>query len=349
MPIISRAKTNDFASVLRCRNTLGRSIRDYFESLHGFVNVQTPILTSIDCEGAGEAFEVEPPDLDLDPRPEDEDQDSSYFGGKKVALTVSGQLHLEAVCNGLGKVYNFSPVFRAEKSGGRRHLSEFTMIEAEEAFQTEMKDLLRRIQTLLQYSVQNLVQKNSQDLSNYAKLRKTGYGALTALDRLVNSEFEVMTYAKAMEVLTRNNDTFQTAAKFGSSLGKEHERYLSEVYCNGNPVFVVEWPKKAKPFYCKQSAANFDLVDAVDLIVPEVGELVGGSLRESDPDILLENMNRQGLDMEVMRWYLDLRKCGAAPTAGFGLGFDRLVQFAVGIRNIKDALPFPRTAKLCSL
>ena len=354
-----RAKLNDFAALLRVRNGISQSIHRHFQE-EGFVQIQTPLLTENDCEGAGEIFVVRPRDRFIqskDGSAIDNGKEASagtaeeteYFS-KTVFLTVSGQLHLEAVCNGLGKVYNFSPVFRAERGRTRRHLSEFTMVEAEEAFVTTTEVLAARIERLLKETIHDTLNTNFQDLEVYTQLRGNR-GKLDELSRLLNSDFAVLGYDEAFEVVKANSATFQKKPVYGV-LGTEHELYLAENYCGGKPVFVVDWPASSKPFY---AATNDDgIAKALDLIFPSVGEVAGGSVREHRAHALEERIHSMGTNDEgdnhpSLQWYSDLRHAGSAPSAGFGLGFERLVQFMLGVNNIRDTLPFPRSPHQCLL
>ena len=357
-----RAKLDDFAALLRVRNVLSQSIHRYFQD-EGFVQIQTPLLTDNDCEGAGETFVVcqrNNSNLDHSEGTAATRATEMEYFDKTVYLTVSGQLHLEAMCNGLGKVYNFSPVFRAERGKTRRHLSEFTMVEAEEAFVTTTEMLVARIERMLKWTIKNTLDTNTKDLNvafSQGGHRKSNLDELSAI---LNSNFTVMGYDEAFEVLNENASMFQQKPVYGE-LGKEHELYLTEKHCASQPVFVVDWPTSSKPFYV---AREGDIAKAVDLIFPFVGEVVGGSLREHNANVLKAKLNsmtrqqqQQGLNKRgdneaqhsTLQWYLDLRLAGSPPTGGFGLGFERLVQFMLGVNNIRDTLPFPRSPHQCLL
>ena len=356
-----RAKLNDFAALLRVRNGLSQSIHRHFQD-EGFIQIQTPLLTGNDCEGAGEIFVVRPRDnlskskdgSNIDTGKEASAsvgtaEETEYFS-KTVFLTVSGQLHLEAVCNGLGKVYNFSPVFRAERGRTRRHLSEFTMVEAEEAFVTTTEVLAARIERLLKEAIRSTLDNNFQDLEVYTRLRSKG-SKLDELSGLLNSNFVILGYNEAFEVVKVNSAAFQKKPVYGE-LGTEHELYLAENYCGGKPVFVVDWPASSKPFYAATDGDG--IAKALDLIFPSVGEVAGGSVREHMAHALEERLHsmrtNDGVDNHpTLQWYSDLRHAGSAPTAGFGLGFERLVQFMLGVNNIRDTLPFPRSPHQCLL
>ena len=354
-----RAKLNDFAALLRVRNGVSQSIHRHLQD-EGFIQIQTPILTDNDCEGAGETFVVRPKDnfiISKSGKSTDTGEEASVgtAGGKEyfskpVFLTVSGQLHLEAVCNGLGKVYNFSPVFRAERGRTRRHLSEFTMVEAEEAFVTTTDVLAERIERLLKEVIRSTLDTNFQDLEIYTQL-SSKRSKLDELSGLLDSNFAILGYHEAFEAVTVNSDKFQKRPVYGE-LGTEHELYLAENYCGGKPVFVVDWPASSKPFYAATDGDG--IAKALDLILPSVGEVAGGSVREHRTHALDERLqskrtNGGGDNHPTLQWYSDLRHAGSAPTAGFGLGFERLVQFMLGVNNIRDALPFPRSPHQCLL
>jgi len=354
-----RAKLDDFAALLRVRNGLSQSIHRHLQG-EGFIQIQTPILTDNDCEGAGETFVVRPRDnftMSKDGSSIGTGEDSSvgavketeYFS-KTVFLTVSGQLHLEAACNGLCKVYNFSPVFRAERGRTRRHLSEFTMIEAEEAFVTTTEILAARIECLLKEVIRSTLETNHQDMEVYTQLRSRR-GILDELSGVLDSNFAILGYNEAFEAVDASSATFKTKPIYGE-LGTEHELYLAEKYCGGKPVFVVDWPASSKPFYAAKDGDG--IAKALDLIFPFVGEMAGGSVREHRANVLEKRLhsmrtNDGGDNHPTLNWYSDLRHAGSAPTAGFGLGFERLVQFMLGVNNIRDALPFPRSPNQCLL
>ena len=333
-----RAKLRDFAALLRVRSELSAAVHNFFRE-RSFYLVTTPVLTSNDCEGGGEVFGVKPAIPG--------DGEGPYFGAD-VFLTVSGQFHLEAACNGLGNVYNFGPAFRAERGRSRRHLTEFTMIEGEIAFANDLEVVLDCVRDLVRQSVNSVSEKCEEDIGLYRKFNTTK-DDLSHEDvlKVIGSEFKVMTYQEAMDILEKK--PFQTPAVRGQSLGKEHELYLAEEYCNNAPVFLVDWPSEVKPFYVRSNSRG--LTDAVDLILPRIGELVGGSLREHRHDLLRAQMETK-LDknnLSALQFYSDLRLNGAAPTGGFGLGFERLLQFILSVQNIRDTLPFPRTPHSCLL
>lgn len=347
-----RAKLNDFASMLRIRSSLSQKIHQHFHQ-NGYIQIDAPILTSNDCEGAGEQFKVIPANdkiaLKMQKRP-DQNLDLTYFD-RLAYLTVSSQLHLEAICNGIEKVYTFNSAFRAEMGRTTRHLSEFSMIEAEVGFLYSIEDLLQIQENLIKKSVEGLLESNQEEVEHYLKLNdlkyKTKMADLDHLHKILRSNFVIMTYKEAFEALDRVKKKFQTQPDQSKGLGKEHEIYLVEDYCDQVPVFVIDWPKETKAFYCRRKPSNNTLVSACDLLFPKVGELSGGSLRENDYDTLqknIDNLNITGLD-----WYLDLRQSGASPTGGFGVGFERLLQFILKANNIRDTIPFPRRPHDCRL
>ncbi|KAF5304653.1 hypothetical protein FQR65_LT18847 [Abscondita terminalis] len=327
-----RLRDHKFASFLRIRDAAILAIHKYFYK-NGYVNIHTPILTSNDCEGGGEIFTVIPDNkvmlnkMNTSQTPRDE----VYFDSKAY-LTVSGQLHLEAAAHSLSKVYTFGPTFRAENSKSRLHLSEFYMIEAEIAFTTELEEVMLLIEDLIKSATREILSERSDDI---CKCKEEGVDF-----SWLNKDFVVLTYKEAVNILINAAD-FNGKFIPNSSLNKEHEKFLVK-HCGDVPVFVVSWPKDLKPFYAKEVADS--LVAALDLLVPNVGELVGGSLRENDYNLLKHKLPSEGLN-----WYLELRKFGSVPTGGFGLGFERYLQFLLGISNIKDAIPFPRWPHNCQL
>ncbi|KAF5294520.1 hypothetical protein FQA39_LY13374 [Lamprigera yunnana] len=315
-----RLKTSAFSSLLRVRETAIFAIHDYFRH-NGFNNVHTPILTSNDCEGAGETFSVLPNnEKTLKSMIREEiDREKVYFNSKTF-LTVSGQLHLEAAAHSLNKVYTFGPTFRAENSKSRLHLSEFYMIEAECAFLNDLQQLIDIVENLLKEVTRKVLDKQGNDMD---KCKEGSFNF-----SWLNKTFSIMTYEEACTTLTHAKLTSPTG------LTKENEKFLVK-YCGNTPVFVINWPKNLKPFYAKELKDS--KVAALDLLVPNVGELIGGSLREDNYDVLKEK-----LPSDELNWYLDLRTLGGVSTGGFGLGFERYLQFLLGIQNIKDVIPFPR-------
>merc|ERR1712156_392281 len=278
---------------------------------------------------------------------ETKELEEAYFD-KRVFLSVSGQLHLEAICNGIKKVYTFSPAFRAEMGRTRRHLSEFSMVEAEVAFLDNIEDLLVLQEDLIKTCLKSVLDSHQKDIEYYLKQqefqmkkdskRKTNQDILEHVTKILDNSFIVMTYKEAFDILDASNEKFEEKPDRLRGLGKEHELYLVEKHCQNVPIFIIDWPKETKAFYARHKEEG--LVSACDLLFPSVGELSGGSLRENNYDILKANIEQ--MSVEGLNWYLDLRSSGAAPTGGFGLGFERLVQFLLKIYNIRDAIPFSR-------
>ncbi|XP_044747809.1 probable asparagine--tRNA ligase, mitochondrial [Coccinella septempunctata] len=332
-----RPKTRKFSSLLRVRSAATFAFHSEFRE-EGFINVHTPILTSNDCEGAGEAFKVIPDNEDLlkkmaKPKtPNDE----IFFDGKSY-LTVSGQLHLEAIANGLGKVYTFGPTFRAENSKSRLHLSEFYMIEAEIPFLQEIKPLMNSVESLIKKVTSTLLENNLVDLHACQDLQK---------DELdwINKEFPVLSYEEALKIIEDHSSDFQETVDKTKGFKKEHEIFLVK-HLGNVPTFIIDWPKDSKPFYMKEKNGDASKVSAFDLLAPGIGEIVGGSLREEDPIKLKEKIP----NIENLNWYLEFRKFGGVPTGGFGIGFERYLQSVLKIDNIKDTIPFPRWPHNCSM
>ena len=351
-----RAKLNDFAALLRIRSRLSKSIHDYFHD-NDYVQIHTPILTSNDCEGAGELFQVSPANKDISVKMKNNnvaDLDEAYFN-KKAFLTVSGQLHLEAMCNGLEQVYTFHPAFRAEMGRTRRHLCEFSMIEAEKIiYNDDLDQLLQLQESMIKRALQSTMDTHVGDIVNFLKLNSLKHKSkkneidqsIGHVEKVLKEPFKVLSYKEAFDILEKHQDEFETRPDRAKGLGKEHEIFLVE-HCDRVPIFVINWPKATKAFYARQCSDNEDLVSAVDLLFPNVGEMAGGSLREHNYDVLKNNIDSAGI--EGMEWYLDLRQNGAAPMGGFGLGFERLVQFVLKVYNIRDAVPFPRRPHECRL
>ena len=334
-----RPRTNLYEAVFRVRSEAAFAIHNFFHS-RNFVYVHTPIITTNDCEGAGEMFRITSLDLDNLPKTEDGtgvDFTQDFFG-KSTNLTVSGQLNVECYAMAFSNVYTFGPTFRAEKSNTPRHAAEFWMIEPEMAF-ADLKDDMETIEAMLKYVIGYLLEACAPELAFFNQ-----FVDKTLLDRLhhiVESDFAVCPYTEAIRLLNESGRTFEYPIGWGDDLQTEHERYLTEEVF-GRPVFVTDWPRDIKAFYMR---VNDDgrTVAAVDLLVPAVGELVGGSQREERPEILDESLKKFGLDEEAYRWYTDLRRYGGTKHAGFGLGFERLIMYVTGVNNIRDVLPFPRT------
>jgi asparaginyl-tRNA synthetase len=339
-----RARTNTFQAVFRVRSLIAYAIHQYFQD-RDFVYVHSPIITGSDCEGAGEMFRVTTLDLDNIPRTEDGKIDTTQdFFGKETNLTVSGQLNGETYAMAFKNIYTFGPTFRAENSNTTRHAAEFWMIEPEIAF-ADLKDDMAMAEGMLKYVIRYVLEHAPQELQFFNQF--IDQGLLERLNNVVNSDFGHVTYTEAISILEKNNDNFDYKVFWGCDLQTEHERYLTEQVFK-KPVFVTDYPKEIKAFYMKLNEDN-KTVAAMDLLVPGIGEIIGGSQREDDYDKLVTRMNELGLKVEDYEFYLDLRKYGSARHAGFGLGFERCVMYLTGMGNIRDVVPFPRTVNNCEL
>ena len=334
-----RPRTNLFRAVFRIRSMAAASIHRFFQD-RGFVYVHTPIITASDCEGAGEMFRVTTLDLDNVPKTEDGAVDySKDFFEKPVNLTVSGQLEAEAMAMAFGKVYTFGPTFRAEKSFTTRHAAEFWMIEPEMAF-CDLKGYMDNAEAMIKYVIRYVLDNCPDEMAFFNQF--IDKGLVERLELVANSEFARISYTEAIEILKKNNKKFQYPVEWGVDIQTEHERYLTEVVYK-KPVFVTDYPKEIKSFYMKQNADG-KTVAAADMLVPGIGELIGGSQREEDYGKLVARMDELGMDKTNYEWYLNLRKFGGVEHAGYGLGFERMIMYLTGIQNIRDVLPFPRTA-----
>ncbi len=334
-----RARTNTFTAAFRVRGEAAFALHDFFHK-NGFVYVHTPLITGSDCEGAGEMFRVTTIDPDNPPRTEEGKVDYSRdFFGRQTNLTVSGQLEAEAMALALGKVYTFGPTFRAENSNTPRHAAEFWMIEPEMAF-ADLNDYMDTAEAMIKSVVRHLLETCPDELAFFNQFYdKT---LLERLRALADSEFARVSYTDAVGILEQNNDKFEYKVSWGVDLQTEHERFLTEQIYK-KPVFVTDYPKEIKSFYMRQNEDG-RTVAAADMLVPGVGELCGGSQREERLDVLEARMDELGMGKEDYQWYLDLRRFGSAKHAGYGLGFERLLMYVTGIPNIRDVLPFPRTA-----
>ncbi|XP_023300149.2 probable asparagine--tRNA ligase, mitochondrial [Lucilia cuprina] len=334
-----RSRIDVVAATMRLRHKAQKALHDFMDQ-HDFVQINTPVLTTNDCEGAGEVFTVQPDSQELlkqMSRPE-VPLDHSYFDSK-VYLTVSGQLHLESMSYGLGNTYCLGPAFRAENCKSPLHLSEFYMFEAELVYLDHIQQLCSFIEQMLKETTKQLLDNNAQDVEF---CQKKNLGEAVTFDWL-NKPWPVLSYKEALAIIVENKKKFKTAVTPNEGFSKEQELYLVE-HCK-SPVFVVDWPAEQKPFYMKQSREDPSLVHALDLLMPTVGELCGGSLRESDEKILRNHPQLpQGLD-----WYLELRKFGGLPTGGFGMGFERYLQLLTGVKNIRDVISFPRYPHSCKM
>ncbi|MBF0476529.1 MAG: asparagine--tRNA ligase [Deltaproteobacteria bacterium] len=334
-----RPRTNTFGAVARVRSALSGAIHNFFQN-RGFVYIHTPIITTSDCEGAGQMFQVTTLDLKQPPMNAGQVDFSADFFGQAANLTVSGQLEAEIYALALGDVYTFGPTFRAENSNTSRHLSEFWMVEPECAF-CDLAGDVDLAEEFLKAVFSHILQHCPEDMSFFNKLIDST--VIETLEKIIKSDFERISYTEAVEILTRSNENFAFPVGWGADLATEHERYLTEKWVK-KPVVVTDYPKEIKPFYMR---LNDDgrTVAAMDVLVPKIGEIIGGSQREERSQTLQDRMLEAGLSLDTYWWYLELREFGSAPHAGFGLGFDRLVQFVTGMANIRDVIPFPRTPK----
>ncbi len=335
-----RPRTNTFGAVFRIRHNLAFAIHKFFND-KGFFYWHSPIITGSDAEGAGQMFRVSVLD-DKNP-PLNEDKTVNYeedFFGKKASLTVSGQLEGELGAMGLGLIYTFGPTFRAENSNTARHLAEFWMIEPEMAFY-ELEDNMDLAEEMLQYLVKYALENCADDIKFLNDLYDKEL--LSRLDFVVNNQFQRLTYTEAVEILKSSGKKFEFKVDWGTDLQSEHERYLVEQHFK-KPVILTNYPKDIKAFYMKADEDG-KTVRAMDVLFPGIGEIIGGSQREEDHDKLLARIREMGIDEHELWWYLDIRKFGTCPHAGFGLGFERLVTFVTGMSNIRDVVPFPRFPK----
>ena len=334
-----RPRSNTIGAVARVRNCLAAATHAFFQD-RGFLYLHTPIITANDCEGAGEMFRV----TTLDPNEEPPRSKSGVvdyskdFFGRQTSLTVSGQLSAEAYACALTNVYTFGPTFRAENSNTSRHLSEFWMIEPEMAF-CDLDGDMDLAEAYIKHVCRALLESCPEDMAFFNKWVDTT--TLETLDQVVSQEFERITYSEAVEILGASAVDFEFPVEWGRDLQSEHERFLTETHFQ-KPVIVRDYPRGIKAFYMR---LNDDerTVAAMDILVPKIGEIIGGAQREERKDVLLRRMEESGLDRDAYWWYVDLRRYGTVPHAGFGLGFERTIQFATGMANIRDVIPFPRT------
>ena len=335
-----RPRTNLFSATFRVRSLIAMAIHEFFQG-KGFVYAHTPIITGSDCEGAGEMFRVTTLDLENLPRTEDGKVDySKDFFGKETNLTVSGQLSAETFAMAFRNIYTFGPTFRAENSNTTRHAAEFWMIEPEMAF-ADLNDNMEIAEEMLKYIIQYVLDNAPEEMEFFNNF--VDKGLLERLDNILNNEFGRVTYTEAVELLKKSGHKFEYPVEWGIDLQTEHERYLTEQIFK-KPVFVTDYPVEIKAFYMRLNDDK-KTVAAMDLLVPGVGEIIGGSQREERLEVLEARMNELGLKKEDYWWYLDLRKYGGTRHAGFGLGFERAVMYLTGVGNIRDVLPYPRTVK----
>lgn len=329
-----RPRTNTFGAVARVRNQISKSIHDFFQE-QGFLYINTPIITPSDCEGAGHMFRVTTLDF-LNPKTIAKAEDD--FFGKPVFLTVSGQLEGETYACALGKIYTFGPTFRAENSNTSRHLAEFWMVEPEVAF----NDLIQNMdlaESFIKRIIRDALNQCGEDMQFFEE--RVEKGLIQNLELVLNKDFQRISYTEAVEILKNSGQTFEFEVAWGKDLQSEHERYLAEKHFNG-PVILYDYPKEIKAFYMRLNDDG-KTVRAMDVLVPRIGEIIGGSQREERLEILEARMQGAGLNPEDYWWYLDLRRFGGVPHAGFGLGLERCVQFITGMANIRDVIPYPRT------
>lgn len=333
-----RPRTNKYGAAFRVRSELSYAIHKFFNE-RGFRYVHTPLITGSDCEGAGEMFRVTTLDMENPPKtPEGRIDYSKDFFGKEAHLTVSGQLNGEMYAMGLGDIYTFGPTFRAENSNTTRHAAEFWMIEPEMAF-ADIYDDMDLAEDMVRYCVKHVMEKCRDDIELFDKFIEPGL--IDKLNNIVDNGFARITYAEAIDIMKKSGHNFEYTPEFGIDMQTEHERYLAEVHFK-RPVIVRDYPKEIKAFYMR---LNDDgrTVAAMDVLVPGIGEMIGGSQREERYDVLVQKIEEMGMTEEDYAWYLDSRKYGSVPHAGFGLGFDRMMMLITGISNIRDVIPFPRT------
>ncbi len=339
-----RPRTNTFQAVFRVRSLIAYAIHRFFQE-RGFVYVHTPLITGSDCEGAGEMFQVTTLDLkDVPKTPEGDIDFAQDFFGKPTNLTVSGQLNGETFAMAFKNIYTFGPTFRAENSNTTRHAAEFWMIEPEMAF-ADLKDDMLLAESMLKYIIRYVLENAPEEMAFFNQF--VDKGLIDRLNHVVSSDFAHVTYTQAIEILEKHNDQFDYKVFWGCDLQTEHERYLTEQEFK-RPVFVTDYPKEIKAFYMKLNEDG-KTVAAMDCLVPGIGEIIGGSQREDQLEVLEQRMEEMGLNREDYGFYLDLRRYGSARHAGFGLGFERCVMYLTGMGNIRDVIPFPRTVNNCEL
>ena len=337
-----RPRTNTFNAVFRVRSVLSYAIHKFFQE-RGFVYVHTPIITGSDCEGAGEMFTVT--NIDMDNPPKDDKGNVDYtqdFFGKPSHLTVSGQLDVETYAHAFRNVYTFGPTFRAENSNTVKHAAEFWMIEPEICF-ADLKDDMDLAEDMIKYIIKYVLENAPEEMEFFNQF--IDKGLFDKLNNVINSDFARISYTEAVKELEKVNDQFEYPVSWGTDLQTEHERYLSEKLF-GKPVFVTDYPKEIKAFYMKQNDDG-KTVAASDLLVPGIGEIIGGSQREDDFEKLNSRIKELGLDEKDYYWYMDLRRYGSCVHSGFGLGFERMMMYLTGMQNIRDVIPFPRTPNNC--
>lgn len=332
-----RPRTNTIGAILRVRNAASRAIHNFFQQ-KGFIYLHSPIISTSDCEGAGEMFRVT--SLDINRPPKDETGKIDFgqdFFGREAYLTVSGQLEAEIAALALSNVYTFGPTFRAENSNTSRHLAEFWMVEPEMAF-CDIEGDMDLSEEFIKHVFKKVLEDCPDDMEFFNK--RIDNTVLETLTKIIETPFERITYTEAVDILKKSGNSFEYPVEWGKDLQSEHERYLTEKHLK-KPAIVVDYPKEIKAFYMYLNEDD-KTVRAMDVLVPKVGEIIGGSQREDRYDLLKKRIKDQGLDEKDYWWYLDLRRYGSVPHAGFGLGFERMVQFMTGMANIRDVIPFPR-------
>ena len=333
-----RPRTNTFSAVFRVRSVLAYAIHKFFQE-NGFVYTHTPIITGSDCEGAGEMFRVTTLDLNDVPKTEEGKVDvTKDFFGKETNLTVSGQLNGETYCSAFRNIYTFGPTFRAEQSNTSRHAAEFWMIEPEIAF-ADLDGNMELAEAMVKYIIKYVMDECPEEMEFFNQFIEKGL--FDKLNNVLNNDFGRVTYTEAIDILVNSGKKFDYPVKWGIDLQSEHERFLSEEYFK-RPVFVTDYPKEIKAFYMKLNKDG-KTVRAMDLLAPGIGEIIGGSQREDNIDVLEERMAEAGLSADDYGFYLDLRRFGSFPHSGYGLGFERMIMYVTGITNIRDVIPFPRT------
>ncbi len=334
-----RPRSNTFAAVFRLRSVLSYAIHKFFQE-EGFAYIHTPIISTSDAEGAGEMFQTTTLDLKKVPLKDGEVDFSQDFFGQKAGLTVSGQLNAEALIMGLNKVYTFGPTFRAENSNTTRHASEFWMIEPEMAF-AELKDDMDLAEKMIKYLINYILAELPEEMDFFNQF--IDKGLIERLQAVAAADFGRVTYTEAIDLLIKSGENFAVPVFWGMDLQTEHERYLAEKIFN-KPMFLIDYPKEIKAFYMRQNDDG-RTVAAMDLLVPGIGEIIGGSQREERYEVLERRLAELKMNQEDYRWYLDLRQYGSIKHAGFGLGFERAIMYLSGMANIRDVIPFPRTPK----
>ncbi|CAG8544913.1 10781_t:CDS:2 [Ambispora leptoticha] len=337
-----RPRSNTFSALARVRNCAITGFENFFQK-NEFLRVHTPILTASDCEGGSKVFKISTSHQPVRPTACNSSGNNLEYFDKPVYLTVSGQLHAEIMASSLSRVYTFGPVFRAEESVTSRHLAEFWMHEAEIAFLTQLADLLEFTEECIRSTTTHILESLSTDIDFFRKWIDAHL--ISRLESLNGAQFTRMTYTEAINILSNSKRKFEFTPKYGTTLKSEHEKFLANEHCRA-PVFITDYPKSIKPFYMRMNNDG-ETVACFDLLVPKIGELVGGSLREERYEQLESQMIEKGLNVDEYQWYLDLRKYGSVPHGGFGIGFDRYLQFVTGIDNIRDVVAFPRAVGQC--